>query len=88
MATSKKSVAKYVQKTYDRVVVQVRKPGRDAIKAAASVSGQSVNAYVLQAVRERMEREGLDYNVIVMPNADDDEEIKEKLVEEEPEPAE
>ena len=29
----------------------------EAIKAAAAVAGQSTNAYIVQAVRDRMERE-------------------------------
>lgn len=29
----------------------------EAIKAAAEAAGQSTNAYIVQAVRERMERE-------------------------------
>lgn len=32
-------------------------PEADAIKAAAAAAGQSLQGYILQAVRERMERE-------------------------------
>lgn len=31
--------------------------GKNAIQAAAQAAGQSSNAYILQAIRERMERE-------------------------------
>lgn len=35
----------------------VTKEERDAIQAAAEASGQSLNAYTRQALRERMERD-------------------------------
>lgn len=43
-----------------RIVLQPYKDEADAIKAAAAEAGQSVTAYVLDAVRERMERDSRD----------------------------
>lgn len=39
------------------VGAKVRKAEGEAIRSAAARAGQSVQAYILQAVRERMERE-------------------------------
>lgn len=54
----KKAVTKYVKEKYDRVVLTMPKGKRDTIKAAADAVGESVNAYISQAVDERMERLG------------------------------
>ena len=42
----------------DIIKIQPYKEEGAAIRAAAAAAGQSVQGYVLQAVRERMEREG------------------------------
>ena len=41
----------------DNIMIRPTKEEGAAIRAAAAKAGQSVQAYVLQAVRERMERE-------------------------------
>ena len=41
----------------DHMSVSFPRGTRDEIKSAAALQGQSVNAYILQAVRERMARE-------------------------------
>ena len=46
----------YISKAYDRINLLVPKGDKDEIKAAADAAGQSVNAYILDAVRERMQR--------------------------------
>ena len=38
-------------------MIRTQAGGKDTIKAAADAAGQSVNAYILQAVEERMQRE-------------------------------
>ena len=48
---------RYNAKAYDDIKVRVAKGSRENIRQAAARAGQSVNAYILQAVRERMERE-------------------------------
>lgn len=42
---------------YDRISVMVQKGQKEQIQAAASRQGQSLNAYIVGAVNERMERE-------------------------------
>lgn len=42
----------------DRIVIQPRKERGQEIRAAATVAGQSLQGYILQAIAERMEREG------------------------------
>lgn len=57
--TSSKVKNRYNLKTYDRINTITPKGGKDRIKAAADAAGQSVNAYILQAIAERMQREGV-----------------------------
>lgn len=52
--------AKHVKKL-DLIKIQPYQEQGEAIRAAAGAASQSVQGYVLQAVRERMEREGQDY---------------------------
>lgn len=44
----------------DRLVIQPLRPEGEEIRTAAAAAGQSLQGYILQAVRERMEREGGD----------------------------
>lgn len=44
------------EKHYDRIMVVVPKGEREEIRAAAESAGQSMNAFIVQAVRERIER--------------------------------
>jgi predicted HicB family RNase H-like nuclease len=60
MAVSKAqqaSVNKYVKNNYDRVNVTFPKGKKEIIKAHAESRGESVNAFILRAVDEAMERE-------------------------------
>lgn len=45
-------------KTQDRIALRLGKEDGAAVRAAAAAAGQSVNAYIVQAIRERMERDG------------------------------
>ena len=48
---------KYAAKNYDRILLRIRKDGettREKIQNAAAAAGESVNEYILNAVRERM----------------------------------
>ena len=60
MAVSKaqqKAVTKYVKTKYDRFGLTMPKGQLDTIKAYAEASGQSVNAYINEAIDEKMERD-------------------------------
>ena len=60
MAISKsqqKAVHKYVKANYDRMELTVPKGRKAEIKAHAEASGQSVNAYINEAIDEKMERD-------------------------------
>lgn len=48
--------ARYDQ-TQDRVALRLGKEEGAMVRAAAAAAGQSLNAYVVQAIRERIERE-------------------------------
>lgn len=53
------SRARYEAKAYDKIYIRLRKDdlNADDVKAAADKAGESVNAYIVRAIRERMERE-------------------------------
>lgn len=53
----KRNNAKYNAKC-DVINVRPLKPEGAAIRAAAAAAGQSLQGYILQAVRTRMEKEG------------------------------
>lgn len=60
MAVSKKqqaSVNKYVKANYDRINVTFQKGEKEDIKAIAAMHGESVNAFIVRAVREAMARD-------------------------------
>lgn len=49
--------AKWEAKAYKRLVVRVRVEEFDEISAAIEASGESINGYIMKAIRERMDRE-------------------------------
>lgn len=58
--SDKKKMTEYINKrnreNYDRIGVMAPKGEGDTIKAAAAAAGMSTNAYILEAVREKMTR--------------------------------
>jgi predicted HicB family RNase H-like nuclease len=48
----------YISKAYDRVNLLVGKGDKEQIKQAAAANGESVNAYILEAVQQRMTADG------------------------------
>lgn len=55
--TSAASKNKYNDKAYDRIALFLPKGEKDGVKTAADAAGQSMNAYIKQAIAERMGRE-------------------------------
>ena len=60
MATTKAHIAatgRYEKKAYDKVLLRIRKDGdltRETIAAAADREGLSVNAFILEAIKEKI----------------------------------
>lgn len=52
-----KAHTNYISK-HARIEIRTDTDTREAIQSKAQAAGQSVNVYILQAVRERMEQEG------------------------------
>ena len=48
----------YNSKAYDRINLTLPKGEKDIVRAAADKAGQSVNAYIAQAIAERITRDG------------------------------
>ena len=60
MAVSKaqqKAVYKYMTKAYDRINLTVPKGQREIIKAHALAQGESVNGFLLRAIKQTMEQD-------------------------------
>lgn len=51
------AVNKYVKNNYDRINVTFPKGQKEILKAHASERGESVNAFIIRAVSETMERD-------------------------------
>ena len=54
---SYESIKKYQDKAYDSVNLRLKKGDRDIIKAFAEKQGKSLNAFIVEAIKEKMERE-------------------------------
>jgi len=53
-----KAQTKWEKKVYDKVLLRLRKdtePTRDSIAEAAKECGESLNEYIINAIRERMQ---------------------------------
>lgn len=50
-----KAVEKYNSLNYDRLTFRVKKEDTEKIKAAAAAAGETVNSYIYNAVRDRMQ---------------------------------
>ena len=55
-AAQQRAVHKYVKNNYDRLELSVPKGEKEEIQQAAKQAGQSVNAYVYEAVKRRIEQ--------------------------------
>lgn len=54
------ATGRYEAKAYDKILLRIRKDGKitkETISNAAARIGSSLNAYIMEAVREKMERE-------------------------------
>ena len=54
---SYESIKKYQDKAYDSVNLRLKKGDRDIIKAFAEKQGKSLNAFIVEAIKEQMDRE-------------------------------
>ena len=55
--SSYKAANTYKEKNIKRVPLDMQKADYEALKEAATASGEKVNEYIKKAIRERMERE-------------------------------
>lgn len=61
MATSeaqRKATEKYLKESVDEIKVRVPRGKRAEIKAIADMRGKSLNGYIVDAITEKMERDG------------------------------
>lgn len=55
-----KAVNKYIAKAYDRVNLVLKKdtsPTKDEVQAAADAEGVSLNAYIVAAIRQQLNKD-------------------------------
>lgn len=54
-----RATIKYEAKAYDKILLRIRKDGeltKDTIQMAADQAGQSLNSYILDALKEKMSK--------------------------------
>ena len=51
-----RAVSKYMKENYDELKVRMPKGQKDIIKAFAERNGESLNAFIIRAITETMER--------------------------------
>lgn len=58
-----RATTRFESKAYDKITLRLRKDrpdpsglSRDSIQAAADAEGKSINAYILEAVKEKMNK--------------------------------
>lgn len=51
-----KAKNKYAEKNYERIALVVKKGEKEKIRAAAEQHGMSLNAFIVEAIAEKMER--------------------------------
>ena len=54
--SSTKAKRRYNEKTYDRLTMNIKKGRKDELKTIAIQQGQSLNAFILSAINEKIER--------------------------------
>ena len=54
--SQKKATAKYNAKAYEEFKIRVKVGEKVPIEEAAKAAGMSTNAYIIQAVKEKMEK--------------------------------
>lgn len=57
--TSYKSIKKYEDKTYDKILLRMPKGQKDIIKAHAENNGESVNGFINRAIDNQMEQDSV-----------------------------
>ena len=53
---STRAKRKYNEKNYDRLTMNIKKGKKEELKSIAEQQGQSLNAFVLSAIDEKIER--------------------------------
>lgn len=54
---------KYRDKTYDPVQIWIKKGKRDELKAVATSHGQSLNSYIIEAIKDKLKKDGHDVEI-------------------------
>lgn len=52
----KRATTKYTRENYDKILVTIPKGERDGIKRAAESAGMSMNAFIVAAIKEKIEK--------------------------------
>lgn len=55
--SQRRALAKYENKSYDKILLRLRKdtePTREQITEAATEAGETVNGFIIEAIKQRM----------------------------------
>ena len=67
MATSearKEANQRWNKKTYDQILIHIKKGCKDLIKAHAQSVGESMNQFIVRAIMAQIERDTAEYNLV------------------------
>ena len=67
MATSEARKAanqRWNKKTYDQILIHIKKGSKDLIKAHAQSVGESMNQFIVRAIMAQIERDTAEYNLV------------------------
>ena len=53
----KRAVAKFNKANYEAITIRVKKGQKESISAHAEATGESLNAFIIRAIEEAMERD-------------------------------
>lgn len=59
-----RATQKYIRGNYDQIAVRLRKdtqPTRETLTKAAEAAGMSVNAYIMEAITDKMAHDGVTF---------------------------
>lgn len=55
--SQKRAVAKYNAKNYDKICVRIKKGQRDILKAHADKRGESLNGWIVSAIKAKLKQD-------------------------------
>lgn len=64
----KRATTKFESKAYDKILLRLRKDGftnKELIQLAADIKAKSVNSYIIEAIEEKLYRDGFEKQLAI-----------------------